>query len=174
MSRKLWIALGVAGVFGCGSCGVGLMLLGLAADPPATPAAAGGSNPPELVAFWSGGSDKLALYPDGKMKKWLRQSWQGGDSPVVCSITADFEGTWSATADQLTLNITEGRWRTCKGEQDFHPSSEQVTWRLQSTPGSYSTFGITLWMKPPDQSEGGLNKMCLDPDDCAKFMPGPY
>jgi hypothetical protein len=175
MAKKWIIGIVLAAVGSCAACGVAVLALGAAAEDetaPVTAVAVSGAHPAELVAFWDGGFDKLALFADGTAKKYIRQAWLGGNAPAICAVKADLVGGWSVSGNQLSVELTQGKWQDCNGARDFEAFTETFTWRLESTPNSASPFGITLWLKSAT-GEDGFNKKCIDPGSCPGYLPDP-
>ena len=177
MKKTLLIAGGVL-VGSCVACGGALALLGLASDddgaraiagPPASSSgSADGEHPAELVGFWSSAAHKMALFPDGSMKGWYRHWWDGSYGSSTCSLEGDFTGTWSVEGDQLTVELTDGRWRDCNGEQDFTAKTESWQWRQEFASG----IGKTVMWLEAEGRKTGYNRECERPQGCS-FEPKP-
>jgi len=170
VSKTVIIVLAALGG-SCVLCGGAAMVLGLAADGDSTsPAApASGEHPAELVGFWSCGSQKLALFPDGTAKRWYRHHWNGQYGGDTCLLEADLEGTWSASGPQLTVELTEGRWVSCRGEETFTAKTDTYAWRHEFASGIGKKV---MWLKNSDQHEDGYNLECESPSGCS-FEPMP-
>lgn len=121
-----------------------------------------------LVGFWDMGMEKYALFPDGTLKKWFRYTWNGSYGADTCKRWGDFTGTWSATENQLTVELTEGKWVSCRGDEEFTPSTEVFSYRKTFASGIGKTV---LWLKD-SRSEHGYNLECAQPSGC-KFEPEP-
>lgn len=176
MKKTLLIAGGVV-VGSCVACGGALALLGLVADddsgrtiagPSSSPGGADGEHPAELVGFWSSGAHKMAFFPDGRMKGWYRHWWDGTYGSSTCSLEGDFTGTWSVAGNRLTVELTDGRWRDCNGEQDFNAKTDSWQWRQEFASG----IGKTVMWLETDGRKTGYNRECERPDGCS-FEPKP-
>ena len=173
MGKKVIIGVAIAGALSCAACGVAVLALGAAADDepaPVTAVAVSGAHPVELVAFWDSGIEKLALFGDGTAKKWIRQYVVPGNG-ILCAVKADLEGTWAVTGNQLTVELTDGRFWNCEGDQTYDGETLQYTFELASTPQA-DPLGITLWLQSPT-GRSGFNKQCADPGNCPKYTPDP-
>lgn len=169
MSKTVLIVLALIGG-SCVLCGGGVVLLGLVAEEDSTAAAQApsGEHPPELVGFWDNGSQKMALFPDGTAKRWYRHFWNGQYGSNTCKLEGDLEGTWSANGQQLTVAVTEGRWRNCQGEQPFSATSDTYVWRQEFASG----IGKKVMWLEDSKGRAGYNLECELPEGC-KFQPAP-
>jgi hypothetical protein len=170
MSKTVLIVLAVLGG-SCALCGGGVMLLGLVSEADAPGAAQpgpGGEHPAELVGFWDNGSQKMALFPDGTAKRWYRHHWNGQYGGDSCKLEGDLEGTWSAEGQQLTVEMTEGRWRSCRGEEAFSAVTDVYSWRQEFASGIGKQV---MWLENA-KGKDGYNLECERPDGCS-FQPAP-